>query len=497
MTDMSSLLLRRARVVPVTSPAPGGAVDLRIVDGRVAALGPQLTPARGERVVDAAGRWLMPGLWDQHVHTLQWAQLLVRLDTGATSGPAEVLHRVRLRLAAEPPGTDPGVPLVGWGHRIATWRETPTVAALDAVCGTRPVVLISGDAHHGWLSSAALRLLGLAPRAGIVCETEWFEAYARLGEWPDVRAQGEAAMADVVARAAALGVVGVTDFEFGGAYADWPERVARGVTGLRVRTATYAGGLDEVVAAGWRTGDALEASGQIRMGPLKIISDGSLSTYTAYCCEPYLGTGAEAHPFGVLNTPPEELNGLLARAAAAGLEVAVHAIGDAAVASALDGFAATGARGSIEHAQLVATADIPRMAELGLVASVQPAHLIADRDVADVCWADRTHRCFPFRAMTDAGIRLVLGSDAPVSPLDPWLEIATAVHRSGDERAPWHAEQSLTPAEALAASTNGQGTVEAGQLADLVLLDADPLGPGPRPPVAATLLGGRFTHTAW
>ena len=198
----------------------------------------------------------------------------------------------------------------------------------------------------------------------------------------------------------------------------------------------------------------------------------------------------------MLNTPAEELHGLLTRAHAAGLEVAVHAIGDAAVAAALDGFAATGARGSIEHAQLMASADIGRMARLGLAASVQPAHLVDDRDVAEVCWADRTARCFPFRAMADAGIPLVLGSDAPVSPLDPWLAIRVAVHRSGDERAPWHPEQALTVAEALAASTDGQGTVGIGSRADLVVLDADPMDllGMTRMPVAATLLGGRLTH---
>ncbi len=490
---MNDLLIRRARLVSLTASAPTTPVDLRVVAGRVAEIAPRLARSPGEEVVDVEGRWVMPGLWDHHVHMLQWAQLLVRLDTSGTSGPAAVLDLVRSRLATEPGDA----PVVGFGHRIATWPEQPTTAALDAVAGDRPVVLISGDAHHGWLSSAALRMLGLTPRDGIVHEAEWFEAYARLSARPDILAQGESAIAGAVQRAAALGVVGVTDFEFGGAYADWPARLARGIGDLRVRAATYAEGLDEVIRGGRRTGDPLEDSGLVRMGPLKIISDGSLSTRTAYCCQPYLGPGATDHPYGVLNTPPDELRALLTRAHAAGLEIAVHAIGDAAVASALDGFAATGARGSIEHSQLMAADDIPRMARLGLVASVQPAHLIDDRDVAEVCWADRTERCFPLRAMTDAGIRLVFGSDAPVSPLDPWLEIATAVRRSGDERGPWHPEQRLTVTEALAASTDGQGTVAVGARADLVVLDVDPRRAAEeRVPVAATLLAGRFTHWA-
>lgn len=484
------MLLRQARLVPITSPAPREPVDLRIADGQVTEVAPALTRGPGEEVVDVDGRWVLPGLWDHHVHLLQWAQLLARLDTSGTDGPAEVLHRVRARLGAEP---RTGVPLIGFGHRLATWHDEPAVAALDEVVGDRPVVLISGDAHHGWLNSPALRLLGLGPRTGIVSEAEWFEGYARLGALPEVRDLGERAVPEAITRAAALGVVGITDFEFGTPWRDW---IGRGAKGLRVRAATYADGLDDVIGSGRRTGQPLEETGLVRMGPLKIISDGSLNTRTAYCCEPYLGPGSAEHPFGVLNTPAEELRHLLGRAHAAGLEVAVHAIGDAAVASALDAFAATGARGRIEHAQLVGAADLPRMAELGIIASVQPAHLIDDRDVADVCWADRTNRCFPLRSMLRAGVGLVMGSDAPVSPLDPWLEIAAAVQRTGDERPAWHPEQALTIAEALAASTDGHGTVAVGSPADLAVVDHDPLSCQDGPAVAATLVGGRFSHRA-
>jgi predicted amidohydrolase YtcJ len=95
--------------------------------------------------------------------------------------------------------------------------------------------------------------------------------------------------------------------------------------------------------------------------------------------------------------------------------------------------------------------------------------------VTEELWPDRAGRCFAFRWMIDDGVELALGSDAPVSPLDPWLAIAAAVHRSADERPPWHAEQALTPREALAASVDGRGSVHAGMPADLVLLDADPL----------------------
>jgi hypothetical protein len=154
--------------------------------------------------------------------------------------------------------------------------------------------------------------------------------------------------------------------------------------------------------------------------------------------------------------------------------------------------------------QLVADADLPRFAALGVRASVQPAHLLDDRDVTAALWPDRQARSFALRSLLDAGADLRLGSDAPVAELDPWLSMAAAVHRSGDGREPWTPEQSLTPAEALAASTDGRGTLAPGAPADVVLLDADPLAPAADPAAAAEVLrtmavavtvqGGRVTH---
>jgi predicted amidohydrolase YtcJ len=238
------------------------------------------------------------------------------------------------------------------------------------------------------------------------------------------------------------------------------------------------------------------------MGPLKVIFDGSLNTRTAWCCAPYAGS----HWTGMVNLSCDELTDLCRRARAGGLEVAVHAIGDAAVAAALDAVEASGAVGSLEHVQLLADADLPRFAALGVRASVQPAHLLDDRDVTAALWPDRQARSFALRSLLDAGAELRLGSDAPVARLDPWLAMAAAVHRSADARPAWTPEQSLTPAEALAASTDGRTTPAPGAPADLVLLDADPLSPTGdaaaaaqvlrSTPVAATLRGGVLTHDA-
>ena len=320
----------------------------------------------------------------------------------------------------------------------------------------------------------------------------------------------EARYPDVVRRMNAMGVVGVVDMELGDIRSAWSARFAgtstrEPVDTLRVRTAVYAvelaGGLD----AGSVTGGHLpNGGGLLQMGPLKVIADGSVNTRTAFCCEPFSDAHDLDHPCGVQNVPEPELVDLMRRAHAGGLEIAAHAIGDRAVQEVVDCFEATGARGSIEHAQLIRLEDAPRMAALGIRASVQPAHLWDDRDVQERCWGDRMGRTFALRTMRDAGVALRLGSDAPVSPLDPWMEIAAAVHRSADERDPANPEQALRAAEALADSTDGVDHVHVGGLGDVILLDRDPLAvPDDSREVAAyvremkveaTVVAGRLVH---
>jgi hypothetical protein len=472
---VASLLVRNARIVPLEpgQHPTGDPVDVLIEEGTVTGVGEHLDRPPGVEELDGEGRWCIPGLWDQHVHLTQWTRSKQRLDLTATRSPEDVLERVAAWRAEHP-----GQPLIGWGHRAGGWSRSASVAELDAVSGGAPVVLVSGDAHHGWLSTAALVGLGLPPRESVLAENEWFSVYTRLDQL--VRADtGHGAIRDVMAEAAARGVVGVVDLEFAQPWEVWSQRWTSGCDLLRIRWGTYAGTLDDVLAAGLRTGDPLPGCDErATMGPLKIISDGSLNTRTAWCCEPYAdadhGAGGE-HPRGLPNLTAAELRDLLARAHSHGLEVATHAIGDAALDQALDAYAATGAGGSIEHAQLVRRDAVRRMAGLPLRASVQPAHLLDDRDVVEEIWPGRAARCFAFRWMVDDGVPLVLGSDAPVSPLDPWLTMAAAVHRSADDREAWHPEQALTVREALAASVDSQPTVGVGSRGDLVLLDRDPL----------------------
>ena len=493
---MTSFLLRRARLADLDgSGAPDRPVDVRVADGVVAEVAPDLA-AEGLPEVDAEGRWLLPGLWDQHVHLTQWSLSSARLDLAGARSAEQAVAAVRERLEARPDQS-----IVGWGHRPTDWPADPVVSMLDELESEQPIVLIAGDGHHAWLNTVALMTLAMPLREGMVSEREWFAAYPRLASMLGDDGTGPEALLLTQQDAAALGVVGVTDLEFSVGPDEWIERWEAGGGLLRVRVATYADGLDAVIERGLRTGDVLPGcDDRARMGPLKVISDGSLNTRTAWCCDPYSGPSPLGFPHGQPNQTPEELRDLLRRATEHGLEVAVHAIGDRAVGEALDAIADTGARGSIEHAQLVRREDVRRMAELGVVASVQPAHLIDDRDVSDRLWPGRGERSFAFRWMLDDGVRLVLGSDAPVARLDPWLAVMAAVHRTVDGREPWYADQAITLREALAASTDGWGTVAAGHPGDLALLDEDPLGDWSErrqaPTVAGTWVAGRLVHSA-
>jgi predicted amidohydrolase YtcJ len=493
---VSSLLLRRARIVPITAydAAPEEPVDVLVEDGVVTQVAPVLErPAVPVPEYDADGRWLIPGLWDTHVHLGQWTLVAQRLDTSGSTDADEVTAYVADWIEAAPDR-----PVIGFGHRPATWAWQPTVAELDEVSPHTPVVLIAGDSHHAWMNTVAQRLFGLTVREDMIRENEWFAVQDRLIELTGPDVTSPAAYRASLDHAASLGVVGLVDFEFDNSIYQWQERWAEGCDRIRVRTALYAEELDQALSIDLRTGDPLlPHDDRLTMGPLKIISDGSLNTRTAWCHDPYVDGADPAQPAGAPNLSPQELTELLTLAHHAGLEVATHAIGDAAVSAALAAYAVTGARGSIEHAQLIRRGDALEMARLGLRASVQPAHLLDDRDLSELTWRDRVERCFAYRWLHDAGTTISLGSDAPVAPLDPWLAIDTAVRRTGDDRPGWQPEQALTRREALAASVDGQPRVQRGSRGDLVLLDNDPLRQDvPAPPVALTAVAGRLIHLA-
>ena len=469
-----------------------GAYDVLLDGAAIADLAPAgaMRP-RGE-VLDADGAWLVPGLWDHHVHVVQWALGAERVPLGAAESAAAAAALMR-DAPVLPDGRR-----VGAGFRDALWPDAPSLELLDAATGEVPAYLIGADVHSVWLNAAAFRREGFAPESsGLLRETDAFEVSRRLNAADDLAA--DASVARAAAGAAARGVVGIVDYDMGWNPGAWARRLGAGLDLLRVEAAVYPAQLDRAVAEGLRTGDAIDAAGLVRVGALKVIADGSLGTRTAATSRPY-PDGSR----GVMTVPPAALAELLTAATAAGLACAVHAIGDVANAHALDAFALTGATGTIEHAQLVAHADLARFARLGVGASVQPAHALDDRELTDALWAAQTALPYPLRSLAGQGANLLFGSDAPVAAMDPWATMAAAVFRARDGREPWQPEEAVDAATALAASTAGGSTapspIAPGAVADLALCEADPLTadePALRAmPVSATLLAGRLTHLA-
>lgn len=456
-------------------------VDVDVQDGVIAAVAPAGTTAAPGEAIDLDGRRLVPGLWDEHVHVRTWATSSRRPSVREATSPDEVAALVRAAL----PSVEPGLPLVAVGMRDGLWTQQPLRSQLDAVAGDVPVIVISSDLHTTWSNAALGRLVGVDLDAtGMLRDAASFAVMTRIDAL--VAELADAWIHEGLAEVTRRGVVGVVDLDLDDAVGAWSRRQPPPV---RVDAGIYPHDLDEAEARGDATGALIQ--GLARVGPLKVITDGSLGTRTAYCHEPYPGTSSR----GTLEVQPEQLVDLMGRGAALGLAPAIHAIGDAANALVLDAFERVGVPGRIEHAQLVAAADVSRMARLGVGASLQPEHMLDDRELVARYWPHSAAGAYRIRSLVDAGVHVVFGSDAPVTPLDPWLAMASAVTRSRGGDAPWQADEAIDVETALRCSA--RTAIEVGQPADLVAL-GDALEPErlATMPVDLTLVAGEVMHDA-
>src|SRR5689334_2259416 len=352
------------------------------------------------------------------------------------------------------------------------------------------------DSHSVWLNSAALArangdlqvpggVVELDERGeptGVLREESCWHFRDRYIETTD----GEyvEAMRAGVRLAASRGVTAVHDKDgWLGALRFWHRLEAEGSLCLRVWQSLPADLAAELAQVDVRSG---LGGPLLKVGYLKAFMDGTLGSQTARMLD---GSGVEI-------TSREQFEEYVRDAARAGFPVAVHAIGDLANREALDAFEATrdewaplGLRHRIEHAQLLTPEDVPRFAELGIAASVQFSHAPSDRDLADRNWAGMTDRAYPYRSLLDAGTVVANGSDAPIEELDPLMGIRAGVLRSLDGRPSWHPEQAVTVEQALHATTvapawlcgdeRRRGKLAPGHLADLIVLDRDPLAIDP------------------
>ncbi|MFG2099814.1 amidohydrolase [Micromonospora echinaurantiaca] len=471
----------------------------------------------GAELVDLAGAAVLPGLYDAHIHTAQYAQSLDAVDLRDVRSLAEALTRV----AAHAARLRPGGWLFGGRWDSNTWDPPvqPDRYALDSVCPELPVALPSVDGHTVWANSAALRLVGIDadtpdPVGGEIVRDERGEPTGILRESacrplrdlmvsPDLRDQLRAAQEELLA----LGLTSVHDIDGEDCRAAYLELRAAGELKLRVHKAIPMSHLDAAIAEGRRTG---QGDDWFRTGPVKIFSDGALGSHTCHMSEPFAG---EHGNVGIAVTPYEDLVKLFARAAEAGIAVATHAIGDQANHLVIDAYQAIGRtpglRHRIEHAQHLRAADLPRMARLGIVASMQPVHCTSDIDLVDSLLAGHDLASYAWRGMLDAGVPLAFGSDAPVEHPNPFPALYAAVTRTRPDGTPaggWQPEQRLSMAEALAAHTLGaaraageeerKGVLAPGMLADFIAVDTDPLRESPeavlRTRVLTTVVGGEI-----
>jgi predicted amidohydrolase YtcJ len=442
-------------------------------------------------VVDLRGRCVLPAFTDAHVHFPSWALARDEVRLEGVTSLAEALGRIATAAAALPEGR----PLRGYGWRDAEWAEKPSREALDRVTGGRAAALVSKDSHSLWLNTAA----GGAGD-GVLRESDAWD-YRERQLRPDA-VETVNAMRRALEVVAARGVTCIHDFDGGrDALSLWQRLRAQTQLTVRVWQTQPHQRLEHLAALGIRSGFGDEL---LRVGHLKVFMDGALGS----------GTAAMLDASGVVTTTRDELAEIVRQAASSGLAVAVHAIGDRAVRDALDGFASASDGDiclplphRIEHVQCIDPTDLPRLAELGIAASVQFSHAVSDRDLADRAW--RGHPgAYAYRSLAETGVLLANGSDAPVEELDPWAGICAAVRRTDDERPPWRPKQALTLEQALHAvcvapalltgDERRRGTLLPGRHADLVVLDRDPfpLEPDELPAVriVATMLGGRWVY---
>jgi hypothetical protein len=474
--------------------------SLAVRDGHIAAIGSreELRPLEGSEteVIDARGASVTPGLTDAHLHLVAWAKSLEEIPLGALRSAADCAAVVARHARAE---AGRGA-LIGRGWDANLWPDRPHRALLDQACPERPVLLHSKDYHALWVNGAALRAAGVTrdtpdPPGGrferdASGEPDGIVREHAVRAFVPLAADDPAGTTAAIARAAGLlhreGVTAVHDFE--GADAFRALRAMSAGPGPRVRVLMHVphAGLDAALALGLESGVGDDA---FRVGGIKLFADGTLGSRTAAMLEPYEGAAGR----GMELMTPRELAETVRRALVAGLAVAIHAIGDRAVRNALDAFEAAGdALGRprlpsrIEHLQLVDPEDAPRLARLGIAASMQPLHCTSDIDLADRAWGSRCAHAYPWRRMLASGAPLAFGSDAPVEPPAAAAGLFAATTRSRPDRTPaggWHPAERLSLDEALSCYTSAParlagswprlGTLRPGARADVVVWSDD------------------------
>jgi predicted amidohydrolase YtcJ len=483
-----------------------------IADGKILAVGDSAQIARyvGSKtaVLHANGGLVLPGFADAHTHFIDGGFQLASVDLRNAASPQEFVHRLK-EYAAH---LKPGEWILGgdWDHTLWRGAPLPHHEWIDSVTPNNPVFVTRLDGHMSLANAAAMRAAKItsATRAPVGGEIPRDARGEPIGIFKDNATdlidaaipapspeQQDSALARALAHAASLGVTATGNMSASWANLAAYKRMER--TGrMTLRVSLY------LPIADWRTvADSVRRNGAgddwVRIGGVKGYMDGSAGSRTAFFFEPFSDSAGYR---GLMRQPESDMRAWVGAADSAGLQIAVHAIGDRANAIILaiyDSVArAHGARDRrfrVEHAQHLRPQDIARFGAMRVVASMQPYHAIDDgRWVEQRIGPVRIKTTYAFRTLLDTEAPLAFGSDWTVAPLDPMLGVYAAVtRRTLDDRNPggWVPEQKITVGEALRAYTSGNawatfneqkwGTLAAGRFADVVVLDRDPFAVAP------------------
>ena len=467
-------------------------------DGRIVNTVPPLSADWDESevdIIDLQGAVMFPGFTDAHAHLFGIGQRELTLNLEGTASIDELVTRIEIELQ----GMAPGEILFGRGWIETGWPEgrMPQAADLDTVSPDNPVILIRADGHALVANSAALAVAGITeatpdPDGGRVERDPAGQAtgmlidnamtlVAALLDEPDAAAKAKA-LETGASVYAARGWTGVHNMSVGPDEAPIMARLAgEGKLPLRLWNAFDPEGFE--VAAGREF-----ETPTITNRAVKLYMDGALGSRGAQLIRPYSDRPESS---GLSLISDADLAAFMQRADAAGIQLAIHAIGDFANRRILNTFEAGGygpeKRWRIEHTQILAPEDIARVGTLGLVASMQPSHAIGDLKFAPArLGLDRLAGAYAWKSLLDSGAVVAGGSDAPVEVGSPLIEFYAAIARKdleGFSGEGWHAEQALTREQALALFTSAPayaafmeddlGTIEAGKLADFSVFDRD------------------------
>jgi predicted amidohydrolase YtcJ len=476
-------------------------------EGRVVRTGEAATLRRAypdAHIIDGNGSTLLPGLIDAHGHIVDLGFQYVRIQLVGTTSLNEAQERIR-RYAGEHPQLA-WLRGAGWNQVIWKLGRFPLASELDAVVSDRPVLLERVDGHALWLNSAALRAAGITrdtadPAGGrIERDADGNPAGVLVDKAMDLmdqvvpRPDAAESMSALKAALAHMNSVGLTSAGDAGVHAD-TIRLYRQLADqgeLPVRMYAMIMDVGEDFRALSKDGPLI-GYGQDRLTvrSVKLFADGALGSRGAALLAPYSDKPDQR---GLLFMSDAEMDRRIQTALGAGYQVNVHAIGDAANRQVLDGFEAAykavggrELRNRIEHAQVVAPADIPRFKQLNLIASMQPTHATSDKNMAlDRVGPERLKGAYAWRTFLDQGTRIAGGSDFPVESDNPFFGLHAAITRTDHEGQPpggWHPEQAMTPIEAFRAFTLDAayaehwetriGSLEPGKWADFILIDRD------------------------